>query len=157
MIGRCIRVLAAMAALALGLALLGCGEKSEPATTGPVVQTDPTTTIEPGTGDRDLVEASASNFLLKSGPTVCDSGITPKLLKADYGDRVGCVKARKPNRVATNANLGEVRLGDGTATLTAEPKGGTYGKGEKITMTIVRDGDGVWLVDVVKSNAPTGK
>lgn len=151
-----VKPLTAAAALAAGLVLLGCGEKSEPATTGPVVKTDTTTTIQPGTGDKDLVEASASNFLLVAGPSVCDAGITPKLLKSAYGDRAGCVAARKPNAVATNADFGPVKLGTGTATLVADAKGGTYGKGEKVTMTVVRDGQGVWLVDVVKSNKPVG-
>jgi hypothetical protein len=146
----------ALAALVLGLAFAGCGEKSEPATTGPVVQTDTTTTIQPGTGDEDLVRAAASNFFIVPGPSVCDKGITPKLLKAEYGGRNGCIADRKPAKVATNADLGPVRLGNGTATLPADVKGGAYGKGQKVTLTVVRDGAGAWLVDVVKSSGPAG-
>ena len=44
---------------------------------------------------------------------------------------------------------------DGTATVIASAEGGVYGKGEKLTMTVVRDG-GAWRVDTVKSNAKVG-
>ena len=149
MSGRVLRLIFVAAAFALALVVLGCGEKSEPATTGPVVQTT-STTIEPGTGDKDLVEAAATAFLVSPGPLVCDEGITPKLLNSEYKYRAGCIKARKPDEVATNAAFGGINVGNGTATAAAKATGGTYGKGERVTMTLVRSGQGAWLVDTVK-------
>lgn len=142
--------------LAVAVAVAGCGEKSEPPTTGKVL-TERTTT-DNGAADLAAAQAAADAFLASpNAAAICDKGITPKLLKSSYGDRKGCLKARKPAALAKNVRITSATLGAaGTATVVAAAKGGVYGKGEKVTMTLVRDGDGAWRVNVVKSNAKVG-
>lgn len=139
----------------LGLIVIGCGEKSEPPTTGKVITQS--TTAQDGAADLAAAQAAADAFLASpNAAAVCDKGITPKLLKRAYGDRKGCLKARKPAALAKDVRITAAKLGpDGTATVVASAAGGVYGKGEKLTMTVVRDG-GRWRVDVVKSNAKVG-
>lgn len=146
-------MLAALAAL--GLVAGGCGEKSEPPTTGKVITQR--TTTDNGADDLAAAQAAADAFLASpNAAAVCDKGITPKLLKRAYGDRKGCLKARKPASLAKDVRITASKLGaDGTATVIASAEGGVYGKGEKLTMTVVRDG-GAWRVDTVKSNAKVG-
>ena len=146
-----------MVVLALGIAVAGCGEKSEPPTTGKVI-TQRTTTTDDGAADLAAAQAAATAFLASpDAAAVCDEGITSKLLKKAYGDRKGCIKARKPAALAKDVRITAAKLGAaGTATVVATAKGGVYGKGEKLTMTVVHSGNFGWRVDVVKSNAKVG-
>ncbi len=141
--------------LALAVAVAGCGEKSEPATTGKVITQR--TTTDDGAADLAAAQAAANAFLASpKAAAVCDRGITPKLLKRAYGDRQGCLKARRPKALAKAVRITAAKLGaGGTATVVATAKGGVYGKGEKLTMTVV-DGGGNWRVDAVRSNAKVG-
>lgn len=156
------------AAVAMSLLLLaGCGEKDEPATTGPVVAqsttpsgaTTSTTTSTDGGGvtEEQRAAAAARAFLTSTdAAAVCDTGITAELLKSAYGDRTGCLAARKPQSLAKTADLGPVQLSGGSATLSAKAAGGVYGNGEKLKLTLVRDGSGAWRVSKAASNAPVG-
>lgn len=143
--------LAALAALAL--AALGCGEKSEPPTTGPVITQ---TTGDQTKLDEQAVRTAAVAFLISpDSVAVCDEGITPRLLRQGYRDRKRCLSARKPGKLAENVSIDSLRLGAaGSADVVATAKGGAYRKGEKVTMRLDRDGAGVWRVDVVKTKAP---
>ena len=154
-IGPRARALPPLALLVLALAVGGCGEKSEPPTTGKVITQR--TTTEDGAADLAAAQAAADAFLASpNAAAICDKGITPKLLKRAYGDRKGCLKARKPAALAKDVRITAAKLGPGgTATVVATAKGGVYGKGEKLTMTVVDDG-GRWRVDAVKSNAKVG-
>jgi len=155
--------LVALAALVLAFGT-GCGEKEEPATTGPVVEQTTsggtgTTTTTPGGGgqsDQQSVTTSATDFLTLPGEEVCDTGITDALLRSVYGDRAGCVAARTQQSLAESVQVEVVRVEQGIATLTADARGGTYGSGQKLEMTVVRDGAGTWRVDQVRSNVPVG-
>ena len=153
------RATAATAAAFLLFVLAGCGEKDEPATTGPVVTaetstsatstTEATTTTaqDPATTPAKAVEA----FLVSpDAALVCDELVTPKFLRASYGDRAGCLAARKPATLATSAGLAPAN-GNVVA---AVPKGGIY-DGEKLTFTTVPAAGG-FAIDSVKSNAPVG-
>lgn len=157
MIGTYARTIAGAAALALCFAVAGCGEKSEPATTGEVI-TQSTTSTVPNTGELEAAQAAANAFLVsKDAAAVCDDGITPALLKKAYGDRKGCIAARKPAALAEDVAIRSSTLnGPKRATIVANAKGGSYGKGEKVTMAVVSDDTGAWRVDTVKSNAPVG-
>ena len=154
--GRRGRVPAGVVILTLGLVVAGCGEKSEPPTTGKVI-TEERTTTDNGAADLAAAQSAADAFLASpNAAAVCDEVITPKLLKQAYGDRKGCLKARKPAALAKRVRITSAKLGaSGTATVVATAEGGVYGKGEKVTMTVVRDG-GAWRVDTVKSNAKVG-
>jgi hypothetical protein len=155
------RPIAAAAAALLLIALAGCGEKDEPATTGPVVTAETSTTTSTGSTTQattttteevaktpaDAVEA----FLVSpDAELVCDEQVTPKFLRASYGDRAGCIAARKPATLATAPGLNPA---NGNV-VTAQPQGGIY-DGEKLTFTTVPAGGGV-AIDSVKSNAPVG-
>lgn len=148
--------------MALLLVLSGCGEKEEPATTGPVVQqtttgTETTTTSTTGQTDQQLVAAAATGFLTSANAAaVCNTGVTEALIRTAYGDRAGCLAARMPQSLAQSAQLSDVQVGQGTATLAANARGGTYGSGQQVRMTLVRDGTGNWRVDSVQSNVPVG-
>jgi hypothetical protein len=156
------RPIAAAAATALALAALaGCGEKDEPETTGPVVTTETgstsstttgttTTTTQPDTPPQTAADAVEAFLVSSDAELVCDEVITPKFLRASYGDRTGCIAARKPATLATSAGIAP----GGNAVITAEPKGGIY-DGEKLTFTTVSAAGG-FAIDSVKSNVPVG-
>ncbi len=144
----------ALAAGALLLTAAGCGEKGEPETTGPVVpqSTSPidgsttTTSTVPERTDEEQASAAARAFLTSADATsVCDDLITPELLKQAYGDREGCLAARKPQTLAKSATIGSVQVRGATATVTARAQGGQYGNGEVVKLTVVRDGT-TWRV-----------
>jgi hypothetical protein len=141
----------------LAIPLAGCGEKSEPATTGPVVaqSTSPidgsttTTTTTPQRSDEQLATSAALAYLTSTdSAAVCDDGITPELLKQAYGDRDGCIAGRKPASLATSATFGKVTVRGATASVAARAKGGQYGSGKNLTLTVVRDGE-TWRVSKV--------
>lgn len=157
----------AAAVLALG-ALAGCGEKDEPATTGPVVTTDATTTAQTTTGQTTTVEeegggaaptsagAAAQAFLSSpDAELVCDEVLTPEFLRTAYGDRAGCIAARKPASLADPGSKLEVGPESNAGTrVDAEPTGGLY-DGDKLQITVVSEGPAYLIADV-KSNAPVG-
>ena len=154
-------IAATSAALVCLAILAGCGEKDEPATTGPVVTTETSTTStdttsssttttaeDPATTPAKAVEA----FLVSpDADLVCDELITAKFLRASYGDRTGCIAARKPATLASSAGLAATGTGN---VVTAQPRGGIY-DGEKLTFTTVPAAGG-FAIDSVKSNAPVG-
>lgn len=162
-------VLIAAAVVALAL-LAGCGEKEEPETTGPVVtqtttgstgiQTTTQTTTAPddnGQSDRQFVSQAATSFLSSpKAAAVCDAGVTAAFLHRAYGDRAGCLAARRPASLASSAQLSDIQIDQGTATLTADAQGGVYGTGQKLKMSLLGDGTGVWRIDGVESNVPVG-
>jgi hypothetical protein len=144
--------------------LAGCGEKDEPATTGPVVaqSTSPidgstTTSTTTGKTDQALVADAARSFLSSPDAAgVCDDVITAELLKASYGNREGCLAARKPQSLAQSVQLGEVQITGTTATLTAKASGGVFGNGERIKLTVTRDATGTWRISKIEANTPVG-
>jgi hypothetical protein len=145
-----------LAAAALATTAAGCGEKGEPATTGPVVPqstspvTGSTTTTTPVKTDEEQVTAAARAFLTSTdAAAVCDDVITAELLKDSYGDRSGCLAARKPKTVAKTATINDVRIRGATATVTARATGGQYGNGEPVKLTVVREGT-TWRVSKVQ-------
>jgi hypothetical protein len=156
--------LIAIGAILVMVPLAGCGEKAEPATTGPVVaqSTSPidgstTTSTTTGRTDQALAADAARSFLSSpDAATVCDDVITPELLKGAYGDRSGCLAARKPQSLAQSVQLSEVQLTGTTATLSAKASGGVFGNGEQVKLTVTRDATGTWRVSKVESNAPVG-
>ena len=145
-------IAASVATAAACIGLLGCGEKGEPPTTGKVV---PQTTVTESTGstttetDGSQASEAALNFLTLPGAPVCDSGVTEKLLRKMYGSRAKCIAKRKSGVLAGSVNLGDAKVQGGAATVVATAKGGSYGKGKKLTLRLVRDGSGAWRVDGV--------
>jgi len=141
-----------LAAAALLIPLAGCGEKSEPATTGPLVPqaTSPidgsTTTTTTQQTDEQQASAAARAYLTSTdAATVCDQVITPELLRQAYGDRQGCLEGRKPQTLATSAAIGAVQVRGSTATVSARASGGRYGNNQAVRLTVV-DEDGTWRV-----------
>ncbi len=158
----------ALAAALPALLAAGCGEKSEPPTTGPVVTqttTGPTTTATTSTGggnggapatDEELIRATITDFLVKpKDPTVCDELITPAFLKRSYGTRAGCVAARKPSALANGVTILARRPGPGRSTIvTVKPRGGVFG-GQTLKVTVLKFPRG-WKIDRITSNVPVG-
>ncbi len=153
---------AALAVAAAGLLAAGCGEKSEPPTTGPVVTQ--TTTAMPSTttggtttqpqSDQKLIAATVTAFLTKpNDPKVCDDLITPAFLKRAYGNRKGCIAARKPSALAKSVTITPIAGGTG-ARVTAKPKGGVLA-GQTLKVTLINL-DGKWTIDKITSNTPVG-
>ena len=159
------------AAVALAIALAGCGEKDEPATTGPVVPvdttasqttTDQSTTTTTQQDDTDgkaapgSAAAAAQAFLSSpDAELVCDQVLTPEFLRKAYGDRAGCLAARKPASLASANSKLEVGPPSAAGTrVDATPTGGVY-DGEKLQILVVEE-SGAFLVADVKSNAPVG-
>jgi hypothetical protein len=156
--------LATLAALAI---LAGCGEKDEPATTGPVVTAE-TSTASTGTttsqtttaqdDPRPATSAAAAAQAFLSSPDaelVCDEVLTPEFLRKAYGDRQGCIAARKPATLARPGGKLEVGPASNVGTrVDAVPNGGVY-DGDELQITVIREG-GAYRVAEVESNAPVG-
>jgi hypothetical protein len=147
-----------LACLALIGLVAGCGEKEEPATTGAVVTTQSTNETTTTTPSNEALPPGelASLFLTGKPPSIdlCSEGLTPRFLRQSYGGREGCLASRKPNALATVANLSPGTGNGAQVTIAARPKGGTY-DGDKLTITMIRSGDS-WLIDDLRSNAPVG-
>ena len=156
--------------LALPAPLVGCGEKSEPETTGPVVpiettstgpktqKTTATTTTTTGGGSAGSPEAEArkaiETFLTAGDPVVCEQYATARFVRSAYGDLKGCEAAQRPGSAASAVRITSLSVQGGSATATATPQGGTNG-GEKLTIELVGQG-GSWMIDSLRSNAPVG-
>ena len=147
----------------LALVIAGCGEKSEPPTSGPVVAQTTTQTTAPttttgagGKTDEELIKATITDFLVKpNDPTVCDDLITPAFLKSSYGDRAGCVAARKPSALANGVAILATKPGPGDAMIvTVKPQGGVFA-GQTLKVTVVKSANG-WKIDKITSNAKVG-
>jgi hypothetical protein len=152
---------AALSALAL-FVIAGCGEKSEPPTTGPVVTETTTGTTATTTGgtttqpesDQKAIAATVTTYLTKpNDPSVCDELITPAFLKRSYGNKQGCVAARKPSALAKSVTIKPLEGGTGTM-VSAKPKGGVFA-GQTLKVTLINL-DGQWTIDRISSNAKVG-
>ena len=161
------RITAIVLVAALLALLAGCGEKDEPPTTGPVVTetttgptTSPTTTNDTTNGqqatDEELIRATVTDFLVKPGdPSICDELITAKFLEASYGNRQGCIAARKPGALADQATVLARKPGPGNSTIvTVKPEGGVFA-GQTLKVTIVKSGE-VWKIDKISGDAKVG-
>jgi hypothetical protein len=152
--------MAALAALPAFL-IAGCGEKSEPPTSGPVVTQTTTGTMTTTTGtttqpasDEKEIRATVTTYLVKpNDPTVCDELITPAFLKRSYGNKQGCVAARKPSALANSVTIKPLEGGTGTM-VSAKPKGGVFA-GQTLKVTVINI-DGKWMIDTISSNAKVG-
>jgi hypothetical protein len=152
--------MAALAALPAFL-IAGCGEKSEPPTSGPVVTQTTTGTMTTTTGtttqpasDEKEIRATVTTYLVKpNDPTVCDELITPAFLKRSYGNKQGCVAARKPSALANSVTIKPLEGGTGTM-VSAKPKGGVFA-GQTLKVTVINI-DGKWMIDKISSNAKVG-
>jgi hypothetical protein len=87
--------------------------------------------------------------------------VTQHYLEVAYGGKQGCVKAQAPGSAAKSVRIEGVIRPDTASTTAPEviakvvPSGGGLYEGEKITVSLVRQGAG-WKVDGLKSNAPVG-
>lgn len=147
-------------ALALGLAVAGCGEKSEPATTGKVVTqtTSTTTTTDPVDDvDREMARTAAQLYLKSESPKVCTNVLAPAFLKQAYGTAKECASARSSGGVATRVKLetDDIVISGEKATVEAQASGGPYKDGRLVTVSLVRQGGGAdWLVDGAQPPPP---
>jgi hypothetical protein len=147
-------------ALAAPLLVAGCGEKSEPPTSGPVVTqttgstattTDATTGSTAATDDKEI-EATVVSFLtVPNDPKVCHDLITPAFLKRSYGNTAGCVASRKPSAMAKDV---AVKPAYPAGVVAARPKGGVF-DGQTLKVTTINI-DGKWTIDKITSNTPVG-
>lgn len=143
-----------LAAFAVALVLLaGCGEKDEPVVTGPVETTS--TTADDGSNPAELVGRVVADFLISDdAAAVCDDKITERFLRASYGDRAGCISARKPATLASRATVPVPVVDGATATARATPSGGDF-DGQNLSFELVREGGG-WRIDAVDARNRTG-
>ena len=159
-----LKITIALALAAIAPIAAGCGEKEEPPTTGPVVAQTTTgqtttggqTTTTGGATDEELIRSTITDYLTKpNDPSVCDELITTAFLKASYGDRKGCVAARKPSALADQVTILARKPGSGKSTIvTVKPQGGVFG-GQTLKVTVVSAGGG-WQIDKITSNAKVG-
>ncbi len=157
-----LKITIAVAVAALLPIAAGCGEKEEPPTTGPVVTQTTTgattsqTTTGGGQTDEELIRATITDFLtLPNDPSVCDELITEEFLKASYGDRQGCVAARKPGALADQVTILARKPGPGDSMIvTVKPQGGVF-DGETLKVTVVKSGQ-AWQIDKITSNTKVG-
>lgn len=142
-----------LAAFVAAILLLGaCGEKDEPVVTGPVEPTT-TTAADDGSSPAALVGQVVADFLMSDdAAAVCDDEITERFLRASYGDRAGCISARRPATLASQATIPEPVLDGATATAEATPRGGDF-DGQRLSFELVRDGE-QWRIDTVDARTP---
>lgn len=166
-----------LAAVALALAvplIAGCGEKQEPATTGPVLTetttggstsatttaTTSTTTEDGGSGiDSRPPQAQARQAIVAflAGPNpevVCGRFLTPKFIRRAYGDLKGCISGRNKASLATTQQILSLKINGARGTAQVRPKGGVY-DGQKLEIGLLGSPDG-WRIDTVSSNVRVG-
>ena len=143
-----------MAVAVLGLARPGgCGEKDEPATTGPGRPadttdddrdhgTDVTATPVPVEGKPATLRGRRGPAFLSSpdAEAVCDEVLTAEFLRKAYGDRAGCVAARKPASLADPSAKVEVGPASTPAPSTAEPERRDLRRPRSCTITMIQEG-----------------
>lgn len=165
------------AGLALALAALlitGCGEKEEPATTGPVVtqsttggETSSTTTgttsavTETGGNGSDgrspQVQARQAIAAFLAGPNpevVCNRFLTPKFIRKAYGDLKGCTSGRNKASLASTQQILSLKINGAKGTAQVRPKGGVY-DGQKLKIGLLGSPNG-WRIDTVSSKVRVG-
>ena len=106
-----------------------------------------TTATDPGTVPASPTDVVRAFLISPDAELVCDELITEKFLRASYGDRAGCLSARKPATLATSVQLS----GGAGGVVKAMVNGGLY-DGDELTFTLV----GTGVIDSVKSDAPVG-
>ena len=78
-----------------------------------------------------------------------------KFLEAAYGNRQGCIAARKPGALADQATVLARKPGPGNSTIvTVKPEGGVFA-GQTLKVTIVMSGE-VWKIDKISGDAKVG-
>ena len=154
------RIGALAASLALVL-LTGCGEKQEPATTGPVVgQTTTTTTSTANGGGNPKAPALQARIVVRqflqspSAGSICATQLTPGFLRRTYGNRQQCIAKRKPASLARSVTISNV-VGGKVPKAQARPIGGAY-DGETLNFTMRFSGSNL-QIDRLSSNAKGGK
>jgi hypothetical protein len=159
------RLPALIAVLALAAGASACGEKDESAATE--VQVTGATTDDGGGGgggggggesagqsDEGQIADAVVAVIGGNDPTqVCEKLATVVYVKHSYGDVQGC-RAAVAKRGASDVDVTVGKVEAKTAEATATPKGGPS-KGETLKVDLILE-DGVWKVDVVRSNAPVG-
>ncbi len=128
--------MAACAAVAISAA--GCGEKEEPATTGPVVTQSTTTTPiavarTPSTTVKQFLTSPDAQM-------VCSELLTPSFVRKQYKGTKGCIAARKPSDLADRNPRLIVKRKGATATVVAKPRGGRY-DGKTLQLTVLQQGN----------------
>ena len=115
-------------AAVLAILVAGCGEKDEPATTGPVVADDDERGDD--ANDDDLHDGGVTDQerRARSGPSsppsagVCDGLITAEFLKRAYGDRTGLLRRPQAGERSPRPPILGPQPGADSATLTASPR-----------------------------------
>jgi hypothetical protein len=137
-------ILTTAACAAIAIAAAGCGEKQEPATTGPVVtqSTSPTTTTTTTPTMTGSPSATVAQFLTAAdAEKVCDELLTPAFVRKEYKGRKGCIAARKPSDLADrNPRLIVTKRTDSAAIVVAKPRGGRY-DGKTLQITVLQLGN----------------
>ena len=134
----------------------GCGEKEEPATTGPVVSglttvTTTTTTQEQGKSSGAL-EVVDDLLASPDAATFCTDEVTPSFLRKTYGSRKGCLTQRTPVSLTKRGYQTFVKPKRGPITaVTVKPNDGRYA-GRMLQISVLRRGD-EFRIASVKSSA----
>ena len=162
------RAILITAVLAGALALAACGEKEEPTAvpaanvgqSGGSAENDgddgPTQSggSSAGASDEDQIATAVEAVIGGNDPAkTCEKYATIVYVKRAYGDVKGCrsaVAQQKPFAV----DVGEVDVKGRTAIAKAKPKGGPN-EGETLRVDMIRQ-EGVWRVDLVRSNVKVG-
>jgi hypothetical protein len=161
---------AAAAALVVAL-LTGCGGGSgdtgstdvgvTTAGTDTVSATDATApppaapTAGAARSDESLIRgATAAVFASGDPAAACEKYATPAYVASAYGDLSGCRAAQQAGAAAKRVAVSGVAIDGDSATAVAVPGGGPS-DGEKIELTLVKDG-AIWKVDSARANVPVG-
>ena len=153
--------MSAAACAVLAIAAAGCGEKQEPATTGPVVgqTTTGTTSVADGGGNPKPPPAVYARMVVRDfltspdASSVCGALLTKRLLSRTYGTQRKCVAQRKPATLAKSVTISSV-VGGRMPKAQARPTGGAY-DGERLRFTMRFSGRDL-RIDKLTSSAKSG-
>jgi hypothetical protein len=155
-------------------AMVGCGEKSEPAPAAPGGQAGPFAGGggqggagggggeapagggggNQGTTDRQEIERNVATVVSGGDPElVCDELATERFIRSAYGSLQGCQDAVVAQRTVDVRVVG-VTIDGSRAQATAIPLSGPS-EGDRLKAELVLEG-GAWRIDSLRSNAPVG-
>jgi hypothetical protein len=154
------------ALLAVALCVAACGEKDEPSAVPPAGTSQPGGTAGDGSdsaqsdggaagaSDEQQIATAAKAVVGGNDPEkTCEVYATIVYVKHAYGDLKGCRSAVADQR-SFAVDVGTIDVTGRTATAKAKPHGGPN-QGETLKVDLIQQ-EGVWRVDLVRSNVKVG-
>lgn len=137
------------------------GERGSTGPVGPVARPDKS---EPPSGATATIRKAITGVLTAAGSPIegCVRFVTPEFVERSYGDRKGCLAARRSGGLARSVRIKEVSAIGPVGTAIGVPAGGPYdGQRLRITLALASPvsaevGRRVWRIEDIRANVPVG-